>query len=608
MKNLKISRKLFVIFTAILAFVFLTTGISLGNLIYSANQFQNFYEHSYQAVQLSTSAANSLETGAKFVGYSIMSDDASKKEEFINSAKKNLSNYSDTLNKLSKVYQGDQTKLKSMMSVVQNLATTRDQILNYVDNNESEIASQIYFRDYQPTLDNLVSVLQDVQANAQKSADASYAAAQGVRDRSILITVIFNLLTMAFVIFIGISLSKLMTKPIRELERAAKEMAAGHFDSVRLSYQAKDELGSLADSMRTLIHVLNEVIQDEGHILSEMGQGNFEVRSKDLKLYNGDLTKLLDYMRNINGALCATLKEIQQSADQVSGGADQVSSAAQSLSQGTVQQASSLESLTQTVEDISQKIQANAKHAKRASGDAVGCQQDMISSNEKMQQMITAMNHISESSGEIAKIVKTIQDIAFQTNILALNASVEAARAGEAGKGFAVVADEVRNLANKSQEASQSTAKLIETSQNAVQEGTDIVNDTAAALTTAVEAIDKIAISIEKISRDSNDQATAVEHVTEGIEQISSVVQTNSATSEETAAASEELSGQAEMLKKTVGRFRLNTVFAEKDEDGNFKQAAAAGIPQAAESPRQISTVEKGKAVRAHVVGTDKYE
>lgn len=174
-----------------------------------------------------------------------------------------------------------------------------------------------------------------------------------------------------------------------------------------------------------------------------------------------------------------------------------------------------------------------------------------------MQEMIVAMADISDKSGQIGKIIKTIEDIAFQTNILALNAAVEAARAGAAGKGFAVVADEVRNLASKSAEASKSTASLIEGSIHAVEKGKKLADETAHTLDEVVENSKRIVNVVDGISQASSEQASSIAQVTQGIDQISSVVQTNSATAEESAAASEELSGQAQMLKNLVEQFKL---------------------------------------------------
>ena len=229
------------------------------------------------------------------------------------------------------------------------------------------------------------------------------------------------------------------------------------------------------------------------------------------------------------------------------------------MAQGSTEQASSVEELSSSINSISQQVNTNAEVARTASLKANEVGEGMQVSNKKMEEMMEAMTDISGSSREIGKIIKTIEDIAFQTNILALNAAVEAARAGAAGKGFAVVANEVRNLASKSAEASQNTSALIERSIKAVENGTRIADETAKSLLQAVEGAKEATRIINQISEASEHQAKAINQVTIGIEQISSVVQSNSATSEQSAAASEELSSQAQVLKRLVSTVRLRS-------------------------------------------------
>lgn len=265
-------------------------------------------------------------------------------------------------------------------------------------------------------------------------------------------------------------------------------------------------------------------------------------------------------MRDINGRLSSTLSQINQAANQVSAGSDQVSSGAQALSQGATEQASSVEELAATITDISGQVKSNAESALNAKEKSEMAGTEIAASNQKMQELIAAMEEISKSSQEIGKVIKTIEDIAFQTNILALNAAVEAARAGAAGKGFAVVADEVRNLASKSADAAKSTTALIEGAITAVSNGTQLVDVTAKSLLSVVTGTQEVASIVNDISTASAEQASSIAQVTQGIDQISSVVQTNSATAEESAAASEELSGQAQMLNNLVGQFKLKDV------------------------------------------------
>lgn len=359
-------------------------------------------------------------------------------------------------------------------------------------------------------------------------------------------------------IFFSFVIIRLIKAPISEMENAAIKMAEGDLD-VKISYAAKDELGVLAAQVGRLIHKLQVIIEDENQFLAKMAEGDFTVDSTCREEYTGGFYPLLVSFRGIADKLNDTMLQISQSSSQVAGGANQVSNGAQALAQGAAEQASSVQELAATINEISNKVNQNADNARQASKAADGVSVKMNVSKEKMQQMTYAMGDISSCSSEISKIMKIIEDIAFQTNILALNAAVEAARAGTAGKGFAVVADEVRNLANKSTAASENIAALIENSLQAIENGTQIADDTAQSLVQAVNDVKEMTVIIEQISAASSDQADSIAQLTVGIDQISSVVQTTSATAEESAAASEELSSQSQLMKNLVGKFQLKS-------------------------------------------------
>ena len=290
--------------------------------------------------------------------------------------------------------------------------------------------------------------------------------------------------------------------------------------------------------------------------MQRMGQKDFCVQI-DSREYIGEFAAFEVATKDIAAKLSDTIKQINQAAELVSDGAEHVSNGSQALSQGAMEQASNIEELAATLNEVSQSIQLNAQSTREASEKMAAVGVEVGESNHRMGDMLNAMEDIKQSSAEIDKIIKTIEDIAFQTNILALNAAVEAARAGSAGKGFAVVADEVRNLAGKSAEASKDTAALIEACRQAVQNGTVIADETADALGQVYCDMAEVTKMINGISGVFAQQANSISQVNQGIDQISGVVQSNSATAQEGAAASEELSAQAQMLKQLVSEFKL---------------------------------------------------
>ncbi len=362
-------------------------------------------------------------------------------------------------------------------------------------------------------------------------------------------------------ILYAVVLIKNITIPVKKLVVAAGKLAKGDVD-VDCQKVNDDDLGELMDEFAEMV----VDIRAQAQIADTVAKGDLTVQvnpRSDKDILGTALYRLVKDNNEILG-------NIKESTMQVTVGSEQVASASQSLAQGATEQASALQQVTASMDEIAERTKQNASQASQADELAHSVRKMAISGNDQMKSMINAMNDINQSSETISKVIKTIDDIAFQTNILALNAAVEAARAGVHGKGFAVVAEEVRNLAAKSAAAASETENMIEDSINKVNNGTKIAEETAKALDEIVVSIEKVVDLISTMATASNDQATAVSQVDQAIGQVSQVVQTNSATSEQCAAASEELSNQAAMLRSMMSNYKLLT---------SGKQGGISGVP-----------------------------
>ena len=362
------------------------------------------------------------------------------------------------------------------------------------------------------------------------------------------------------ILIIGAYIKRTVSNPLSQLTALAQTLEQGDLglnrdQTVITEMDSNDEIGILSKSFHNTIGRLRNYIGEISDMLEAIGGG--DLTAQITQEYVGDFAAIRTSLNDILQKLNTTVGQIVSSAEHVSGGAEQMSTASQALSQGSMEQTGAVEVLEETIHSVADSVKQTAESVRNARDQVGGMGSQLAEGNQRMQEMITAMGEITDSSNEIEKIIKTIEDIAFQTNILALNAAVEAARAGMAGKGFAVVADEVRNLAAKSAEASQSTSTLIGRSIAAVNQGTQIADATAKQLESVVAGAHEIIETINGIAADAQTQTEAVEQIQEQIGQISGVVQTNSSTAEESAATSQELSAQASVLRQLVQTFRL---------------------------------------------------
>lgn len=452
----------------------------------------------------------------------------------------------------------EEALIKAAMDSSQKLVPLETQAIEQAQNGDNMDAVNIlYNRDYEKGV-------QAVKDNMQQLEEAIEQRTQAALDDlnwTMNLTFALTFASLVLVIVVQGALIAYVTRsilyPMLAVRDNMNKMAQGDINA-ELSVPADGtEIGQLATAMIDTKRRTSIIIQDISQVLGEMAGGNFVVDTQHEGDYVGAYQPILQSMRVLREKQTDTLLRIDQVADEVRNDSHQVEAGAEATAQGATEQAAAVEQLSSVIKDIAEKTAENGQSVIRANALAQKAGVEVAAGNEKMQEMISAMSEINASSSQIANIIKTIDDIAFQINILSLNAAVEAARAGAAGKGFAVVASEVKNLANKSAAAAADTTTLISNSLEVVKKGTVIANETAKKLETMVAHTDNIITVIDEIRKASDEQTQASNQVAEGIAQIAAVVQTSSATAEESAAASKEMSDQADTLKQLVNQFTL---------------------------------------------------
>ncbi len=446
--------------------------------------------------------------------------------------------------------------IEEMQSISNNLIPLESAAMDSVKaGNVQEAMDSVFGDEYESGLAQ-IAILQVELREMIDTRTNQLVADTVVQNTLIYVLMAILLLVIMAVLFISeVVIKKSLITPIADCANALHEISKGNL-AYNLDLKAgENEIGVLVGSTKEMVSNVSGIISELSDGLTAMSQGDFTHQEISGQLFVGDYAPLAAAYNKINKELPVTLKQLQNSSNLVRGGSEQLANNAQAMSQGANSQSSAIQMLTVSVDEVSNRIKQTAEDARNVKKANTATQESLQLSNEQMQDMMLAMEQINEKSHEINNIIKAIDDIAFQTNILSLNAAVEAARAGVSGKGFAVVAEEVRSLASRSAKSASDTAILIEETLAAVEQGNKVAQATSASITNIFEGASKLNTLVDDIAGATESQAISAEQIKSGVQQIASVVDVNTSAAEQTASVSEELLSQAHTLKTMTSRF-----------------------------------------------------
>ncbi len=450
--------------------------------------------------------------------------------------------------------------IEEMQSISNNLIPLESAAMDSVKaGNVQEAMDSVFGDEYESGLAQIATLQIELREMIDTRTNELVADAI-IQNTLIYVVMAILLLLITVVQFISeVVIKKSLINPIANCSNALHEISKGNL-TYNLDLKAgKNEIGVLVGSTKEMVSNVSGIISELSDGLTAMSQGDFTHKEISGQLFVGDYAPLATAYNKINKELPMTLKQLQSSSNLVRGGSEQLANNAQAMSQGANSQSSAIQLLTVSVDEVSTRIKQTAEDARNVKKANTATQESLQLSNEQMQDMMRAMEQINDKSHEISNIIKAIDDIAFQTNILSLNAAVEAARAGVSGKGFAVVAEEVRSLASRSAKSARDTATLIEETLAAVEQGNKVAQATSASITNIFEGASKLSALVDDIAGATESQAISAEQIKAGVEQIASVVDINTSAAEQTASVSEELLSQAHTLKTMTSRFTFSS-------------------------------------------------
>ena len=556
-KNLSISKKLKKVLVVAVIIISTITVVTGAGLMYLKGQLESFVETEYTSEIAIQETTTSILTLARDIRDAyIRADNGENISSYSQNVKKYVNEITNQLEYVYSIYQNTEMarELEEFGSNISKWVNIGNEILAAINNKDMEKANKLILNDCPKVLDVITeqvsSLCEGISTNVQNDiqANARYIVIVMI---IIIVIIIIGLILITKVVQ---AIIESISTPVEEIKTAALEMAKGNYD-LEIEYTSEDEIGVLADCMREMILVTKNNISNITEVLNKFAEGNFDVEIEGD--YIGEFIAIKESLQKIVDSINNTFYDIKIVTEQVKDGSEQVASTAQVISEGAINQAGIIQELIASIGQINEKVKVSTEQANSTNVLTRELGNQIELNNEKMNEMVTAMNKIEESSINIKSIINTIYSISEQTNLLALNAAIEAARAGESGIGFAVVAEEIRKLAEESSVAVKNTEILIEDSISNVKNGKNIADEASEALNAVVGKAREAVELIGTIAELTEQGAMSISEVYNGIDQIADVVESNTAISEESAAASEELSSQSESLQNMIDKFKL---------------------------------------------------
>ncbi len=456
--------------------------------------------------------------------------------------------------------QEDKSRLEAINDKLNNeIAGYRVEVLSLLKQGDFEAAHEYNNTYYKPSVDEVKVMIEDLEASIMDTAADYESSSATLAIILICVGVILLIVITVIAATLALKVTVSITRPVNEITEAAKRLRVGDLSVAdQITYESEDELGILSQTMRETIDTLDDYVKEIAANFEQVAKGDLTRNFDEITDFLGDFASIKGSFVHILKEFNVTLNQIQETSRQVDTGSDEIAHAANDLSEGTGEQASAVEELTATINSVSEMASNSAKQAEAAYDNTLKSVQVAEEERVQMQELQEEMYRIKQISGEIEAIITSIEEIASQTSLLALNASIEAARAGDAGRGFAVVADQIGKLATDSAQAVVNTRELIGKTVEEIEKGNRITEQTATAFENIIEEMQSFAVAVKGLNEDAGRQAIALSQVEDGIEQISLVTQQNAAASQECSAISEELAARATELDNLVGKFKLH--------------------------------------------------